>query len=128
MSTEQLSQSLQRFASAAASHDALQNPAAGAFAVEAVNAEAARIASAFKELAAYGNRGRDALLTLLKNPNKAVVAMAAVYSLRYATDAALAVLQQLTDEPGRIGLGAELSIINWSHGNWHLDEGELERC
>ncbi len=87
------------------------------------NRFADRRAEAFDKLVSvYGDHGREALKTLLRHGDPETRGMAAVYLLRYCTDEALPVLEELVQkEKGLIALKGAEAIKRWEEGDWHLD-------
>lgn len=86
------------------------------------NREVAKIRKITKNIRDFGDVGRDALLSLTNNPNSAVSAMAAMYSIKYAPEKSLSVLVKISQEPGLIGFEAGQAIQRWNEGNWMLEE------
>ena len=117
MSDETLERLISRFARAAVRHHAaLEN-----MDEEETNRQAFLIGRLFTGIAAYGDTGRSKLLVLLTSDQPVVAGMAAVYSLRSATDEALPVLRRIAGEPGLLGYRASMAIERWERGEWELD-------
>lgn len=117
MTNERLERILRRFEVAAKAHYA---------ALEAMNSEEAEhqariIAQLFARIVSTGDQGRQGLLFLALSPDKAVCGMAAVYSLRYRPEQALAVLRKLAKEGGLMGFRASVAIQRWEAGEWDID-------
>lgn len=86
------------------------------------NRAAKTVAKAFRQLREMGDEGYQALLTLFEHEDKAVSTMAAAYLLRYATDAAVQILQENARDEGLMGFSAQQALERWREGDWHLDE------
>lgn len=82
---------------------------------------ARKVDTAFRHIIEFGNEGRESLLALTDNANLAVAKMAAVYSLKYGTQQALATLRRISQEPGIMGFGAQQAILRWEEGAWQLE-------
>ena len=117
MSDETLERLLHRFARAAERH----NAALETMDEEGANRQAFLISRLFASIAAHGVTGRARLLALLASDQPAVAGMAAVYSLRYATQEALPVLRRIAGEPGLLGFRAGMAIERWERGEWEID-------
>lgn len=117
MSDETLERLLHRFARAAERH----NSALETMDEEGANRQAFLISRLFASIAAHGVTGRARLLALLASDQPAVAGMAAVYSLRYATQEALPVLRRIAGEPGLLGFRAGMAIERWERGEWEID-------
>ncbi|RKI52288.1 DUF2019 domain-containing protein [Corallococcus sp. AB049A] len=79
-----------------------------------------RYLSAFDELRARGNEGREALRVLLKHPRMDVRATAVAFLLRYRTAEARAVLEEAARGEGLVAFGAQLTLKGWDEGDWDL--------
>ncbi len=106
-----------RFARAAAHHHA----ALEEMDEEEANRQAFLLGRLFAGIAAHGADGRASLLRLLTSDRPAVAGMAAVYSLRFATEEALQVLRRIAEEPGLLGYRASVAIERWERGEWELE-------
>jgi hypothetical protein len=76
---------------------------------------------AFMQLRAFGDRGRDALASLLFDPRENVRVAAACYLLRYRNAESLAVLMRAAKGVGLAALEAGEAIKRWREGAWNLD-------
>ncbi len=85
------------------------------------NVQAKKINKSFLALANLGADARKALLDLVDMETLPVAAMAAVYSLKFSPERALATLQKIAKEPGLIGFEAEQAIKRWTEGSWQLE-------
>src|SRR5262249_27976553 len=85
------------------------------------NRHAKRYGDAFQRLREIGDEGRDALAVLLEHERPDVRVKAAVYLLRYRTDAALKVLWAVAAGEGMIPFFAQQAIKRWEEGTWELD-------
>ncbi|HRX83839.1 MAG TPA: DUF2019 domain-containing protein [Phycisphaerae bacterium] len=85
------------------------------------NRHANAYARAWDRLRKHGDRGRDALATLLNDDRADVRAMAACYLLRYRTQEAAQVLQEVATGEGLAAFGASEALERWAEGDWHLD-------
>ncbi|MBI1922030.1 MAG: hypothetical protein HYS23_13220 [Geobacter sp.] len=117
MVNEKLARILYRFEIAAKAHYA---------ALEEMNAEEAEhqarvISQLYARIVSSGEQGRQGLFLLTLNADKAVCGMAAVYSLRYRPEEALAVLRRLSMEEDLIGFRAGFAIQRWEAGEWDID-------
>ncbi len=89
------------------------------------NAQAKRIAQAFRKIVEIGESGRQALLAEVDNKDPAVAGTAATYSLKYDPIRSQAALRRVAREPGIIGSGARQSLKNWEEGKWYLEQEAL---
>ena len=117
MPDETLERLIARFARAAANHHA----ALEKMDEEEANRQAIMIGRLFAGIVEHGAGGRMKLLALLSSDQPAVAGMAAVYSLRTATQVALPVLRRIAGEPGLLGFRASMAIERWERGEWELD-------
>ena len=117
MSDDTVQRIILRFARAAARH----NRALEAMDEAEANRQAFMISRLFAGIVAHGMAGRTGLLVLLTSDQPAVAGMAAIYSLRYAPQDALPVLQRLAGEPGLLGFRAGMAIERWERGEWEID-------
>jgi hypothetical protein len=85
------------------------------------NCYAREFDTAFRHIIEFGNAGRESLPALTENANPAVAEMAAVYSMKYGTQQALATLRRISQEPGILGFGAQQAILRWEEGAWQLE-------
>lgn len=88
------------------------------------NKYAKRYVAAFEKLRSFGDAGRDALADLMDDERADVSVMAAGFLLRHAEERASAVLRVHAEDPGIIGLGAQLALERWKDGTWCLDPAE----
>lgn len=86
------------------------------------NREARTIHKTVKKFWSLGEPGMEALLSLTDSEDLSVSLTAAVYSLKYATEKCIAVLNRIAKEPGLLGFGAEQALQRWYEGEWKLDE------
>lgn len=77
----------------------------------------------WQQIRAHGDEGREALSTLLEDRRPDVRGMAAAYLLRYKTDEAKQVLQEVAEGEGIAAFGAAQALQRWEEGDWHLDPG-----
>lgn len=75
----------------------------------------------FRYIIELGTPARDELLEFLNHENPVVAKSAATFSLKYATERSIAVLQQIANEPGLLGFEAQQSLFRWHEGNWQLE-------
>lgn len=85
------------------------------------NKHARQRAATFKKLCARGNAGRDALTVLFCHPSPDVRSMAAAYLLRYRTQEAIAVLEEVARGQGLIAFEAGQALKHWNEGTWTID-------
>jgi hypothetical protein len=85
------------------------------------NAQAKKVHKFFLEIVKQGEDARKALADLVDDEILPVAVMAAVYSLKYSPERALAVLQKIAKEPGVHGFRAEQAIKRWTEGSWQLE-------
>jgi hypothetical protein len=86
------------------------------------NKNAAIIRKTVKKLRSLGDEGREALLSQSDNEELSISAMAAVYSLKYAPEKSLSVLNRSAKETSLIGFEAGYAIQGWNEGTWSLGE------
>ena len=86
------------------------------------NKNAAIIRKTVKKLRSFGDEGREALLSLSDSEELSISAMAAVYSLKYAPEKSLSVLNRIAKETSLIGFEAGHAIQGWNEGTWRLEE------
>jgi hypothetical protein len=86
------------------------------------NKNAAIIGKTVKKLRSLGDEGRETLLSQSESEELSISAMAAVYSLKYAPEKSLSVLNRIAKEPGLIGFEAGQAILRWNEGTWKLEE------
>ncbi len=91
------------------------------------NEHAQRYIRAFAALQSLGDRGRDALVPLMREGRADVRGMAAAFLLRYRTSEARAVLQELASGKGFAAFGASEALERWEDGTWALDLPDEER-
>lgn len=85
------------------------------------NKEAATIRKTVSKLGSLGVSGKEALLAQTDSQDFSVASMAAVYSLKYATEKSISVLARIAKEPGLLGFEAEQALQRWNEGEWHLE-------
>ncbi len=85
------------------------------------NKEAANIRKTIMLLRNLGENGKKALLAQTDNQDLPVAAMAASFSLKYATEKSISVLSRIAKEPGLVGFEAEQALHRWNEGEWHLE-------
>ncbi len=87
------------------------------------NRAARRYMQAFDDLRTYyGDEGREALAHLLNHESEDVRGMAAGYLLRYCTDRAMPVLEDIARRSlGFIQIDAAFCLKHWEEGTWNLD-------
>jgi len=117
MPDETLERLILRFARAAERH----NAALEAMDEAGANRQAFLISRLFAGIVTHGIAGRAGLLVLLTSEQPAVAGMAAVYSLRFAPQEALAVLRRIAGEPGLLGFRAGMAIERWDRGEWEIE-------
>jgi hypothetical protein len=115
---EQTSKQLaERFAEAAEkSFDAVQR---GAWAEN--NRWVKKQVAAFKRITELGIPARDALLELLDDENLVIAKSAAVFSLEFAPERSILVLERISREPGFLGFEARQALARWQEGSWQLE-------
>ncbi|MBN8469960.1 DUF2019 domain-containing protein [Corallococcus exiguus] len=77
--------------------------------------------SAFEQLRAHGDTGREALTELFSHPRMDVRVMAAAYLLRYRTHEAREVLMEAAKGEGFVPFKAGQTLKRWDEGTWALD-------
>ena len=83
---------------------------------------AKRSLDAFMELRnKYGDRGRDALKSLLKDSSPYVRSHAAAFLLRHCTSEAVSVLDEVARGKGMVAFSARQALERWKEGTWALD-------
>ncbi|MBZ4397534.1 DUF2019 domain-containing protein [Myxococcus sp. MISCRS1] len=87
------------------------------------NKHARKYGAAVDTLLSHGDKGRDALLVLLKHERMDVRVMAAAHLLRYRTAEAKAVLEEAAKGKGLVPFGAQQALKRWEEGTWALDPG-----
>ncbi len=117
MPDETVERLIARFARAAVKHHA----ALEEMDQKEANRQAFLIGRLFAGIVAHSDDGRTRLLVLLASDQPVVAGMAAVYSLRFATQEALPVLRRIAAEPGLLGYRASMAIERWERGEWELD-------
>ncbi|MBN9688419.1 MULTISPECIES: DUF2019 domain-containing protein [unclassified Corallococcus] len=88
---------------------------------KAGNRHAKKYISAFEQLRALGNTGREALTVLFSHPRMDVRVMAAAYLLRYRTHEAREVLMEAARGEGLVPFKAGQALKRWEEGTWALD-------
>jgi glycine cleavage system aminomethyltransferase T len=86
-----------------------------------VNVQAKRITHTFHQIIVKGEVARKALLQLTKSEDIAVAKMAAVFSLKYATEEATVVLRGIAQRPDLLGFEAKQALKRWEEGTWQLE-------
>lgn len=111
---ERLARTVSRFAVAARAHQrALED-----YDDERATAHVRVLSGLYAVLAREGQAGQDSFLVLLESDDDVVAGMAAVYSLLYATETALAVLRRLGAEDSLLGFRARYALERWENGEW----------
>lgn len=95
-------------------HIELDDSAAG-------NRCAKRYIKAFRDLAAHGDVGREALAGLFNDPREDVRVMAACFLLKYRNSDARAILVKASRGNSVTALGASEALKRWNEGTWELD-------
>jgi hypothetical protein len=85
------------------------------------NKHATLFVAAFKDLRSYGDRGRDELKALFKDPSPDVRTQAAAFLLRHCNAEATKVLRDVANGKGMVALSAEQALERWKEGTWSLD-------
>jgi len=85
------------------------------------NKEAATIRSIVKKLGSLGENAREALLAQTDSQDLSVASMAALYSLKYATEKSVSVLTRIAKDPSLVGFEAVQALHRWNEGEWHLE-------
>jgi Domain of unknown function (DUF2019) len=85
------------------------------------NKYAKRYITAFNELRASGDEGRNALAALLSDERAEVRVMAAAFLLRHCGQKAIAVLESEAKGTGPTAFGAAQALARWKDGTWALD-------
>ncbi|RKH71467.1 DUF2019 domain-containing protein [Corallococcus interemptor] len=88
---------------------------------KAGNRRARKYISAFEQLRAHGDAGREALTVLFRHPRMDVRVMAAAYLLRYRTHEAREVLMEAARGEGLVPFKAGQTLKRWDEGAWSLD-------
>lgn len=117
MTDDRLKRLLHRFAAAAEAHAA----AIEAMDEATANRHAFMLQGLYREIVLKGDAGREELLALADSSRKDVAGMAAVYSLRYCPELAVAVLRRLSAEAGLLGFRASMALERWERGEWDLE-------
>lgn len=117
MTDDRLKRLLHRFAAAAQAHAA----AIEAMDEATANRHAFMLQGLYREIVLTGEVGREELLALADSNRKDVAGMAAVYSLRYCPEHAIAVLRRLSSEAGLLGFRASMALERWEQGEWDLE-------
>ncbi len=76
---------------------------------------------AFRDLAAHGDVGREALAGLFNDPREDVRVMAACFLLKYKHKEARAILEKAARGESITALGASEALKRWNEGTWELD-------
>lgn len=117
MIDERLARLIHRFAAAAAAHAAAMDE----MDQDRAGRHASMIQGLYREIVMTGREGIDALLALLDSDRKEVAGMAAVYSLCYSPERAVAVLRRLSSEEDLLGFRASMALERWERGEWDLE-------
>jgi hypothetical protein len=88
---------------------------------KAGNKHARRYIQAFERLRSMGDKGRDALVPLMREGRSDVRGMAAAFLLRHCTEEAICVLKELGAGEGVVAFSARESLKRWQEGAWQLD-------
>ncbi|NRD65825.1 DUF2019 domain-containing protein [Corallococcus exiguus] len=88
---------------------------------KAGNRRARKYISAFEQLRAHGDAGREALTVPFSHPRMDVRVMAAAYLLRYRTHEAREVLMEAARGEGFVPFKAGQTLKRWDEGTWALD-------
>jgi len=79
--------------------------------------------SAFKTLVdLFGDEGRESLSRLFNHDNEGVRQMTAAFLLKYKTNEAKKVLEELVKRKGLISFNASETLKRWEEGTWSLDK------
>jgi hypothetical protein len=113
MSEEPLPELLQAFRNAAARH--YEATVSGDH--EVANRNADVVEETFARIIGLGVAGREGLLSLLNDNDKAVVLKAATHSLKYEPTRCEKVIRQISKEAGVIGFIAQQALKRWKEGN-----------
>ncbi|HWI40496.1 MAG TPA: hypothetical protein VNX25_03305, partial [Verrucomicrobiae bacterium] len=89
---------------------------------EGADAHARVIIGLYRSIAAFGESGRTALLSLTDHEDPVVAGMAAVYSLRYDSRRSLETLGRISSEEGLLGFRARVALERWESGEWRGPE------
>jgi hypothetical protein len=76
---------------------------------------------AFDALRSLGAQGREALVPLMESDRPDVRGTTAAFLLRYRTDKARAVLQELAHGKSLVAFEAGEALKRWEEGTWTLD-------
>jgi hypothetical protein len=85
------------------------------------NCHANRTLRCFDKLYRYGPAGKDGLATLFTHNNPLVRGTAAVFLLKYKTEEAMAILEELATGEGFSAFCASEAIKRWNEGAWDLE-------
>lgn len=91
---------------------------------KAGNRFASRYIRAFNELRERGDDGRAALVPMLQHQRDDVRVMSAAFLLRHETDAAIAILEEISSGSGFAAFTASETLSRWKEGTWALDQPE----
>ncbi|MGE6758439.1 DUF2019 domain-containing protein [Corallococcus interemptor] len=112
---------LQKLVEAFAQNVAAQTDAIWRGDAKTGNKHADRYITAFKNLRALGDPGREALAVLLTHPRMDVRSTAATCLLRYKHAESRAVLEEAAKGKGLSAFGAQEALKRWEQGTWSLD-------
>ena len=114
MGSDEREQLVQDFANSVIAQDKAPSAEEG-------NRHAFARSKAFDQLVAFGDEGREALSSLFRHEDPHVRCMAAAFLIRYKTDEATAVLEELAADRGFVSFCAKQTLKNWANGSWELD-------
>jgi hypothetical protein len=80
-----------------------------------------RCIRSFEKLLEQGDVGRNALAELFNNNRPDVRATAATFLLKFKTDEAIMVLEEVSRGEGFIPFQAKEALKRWEEGSWSLD-------
>jgi hypothetical protein len=117
MSAEEVAETVEAFARAAARHYEYTETGAGR---RKINREADKVREAYRQLRSHEG-GKRALLPVLDDANLAVVSMAATYLMHFAPDRSKAALERVAKDPRLLGLEAQYALQRFKDGTWQLE-------
>lgn len=85
------------------------------------NKHAEEISTAFQAITQIGEEARNALLQLAMGEDEVVASMAATYSLKYAPNEAVLVLNQIARRSNLLGFEAAQALQRWQERTWQLE-------
>ena len=86
------------------------------------NNEADLIAAAYRELR---RRGSESALLVLESKDEGVTAWAGAHALEFAPEQGEPVLAKLTESPGPLGFGAQITLREWRAGRLTFPSGRV---